>query len=136
MWEVNSKSLRSCTRGRSGRIRIQLGDFGSCYDGRGQNDVIPYNPDHAGQAPAQLLQVRAAEERDAKTSRAFTRKRRRTTLPTFEHFLVTPEERTRWVTEHSGKYPMLVAELNGRVLGWASLSPIKCARASMASPSC
>ena len=44
-------------------------------------------------------------------------------MATFEHFLVTPEERTRWVTEHSGKYPLLVAELNGRVLGWASLSP-------------
>jgi len=44
-------------------------------------------------------------------------------LATFEHFLVTPEERTRWVNDHSGKYPLLVAELNGRVLGWTSLSP-------------
>jgi phosphinothricin acetyltransferase len=42
---------------------------------------------------------------------------------TFENFMVTPEESKRWVAEHSGKFPIVVAELNGRVLGWASLSP-------------
>jgi len=44
-------------------------------------------------------------------------------LATFENFLMTADERARWVAEHVEKFPLLVAELNGRVLGWASLSP-------------
>ena len=73
--------------------------------------------------PRPQLQVRAAEERDAKDIARIYMQATQDHLATFEHFLVTPEERARWVTEHSGKYPLLVAELNGRVLGWASLSP-------------
>ena len=73
--------------------------------------------------PRPQLQVRAAEERDAKDIARIYMQATQDHLATFEHFLVTPEERTRWVTEHSGKYPLLVAELNGRVLGWTSLSP-------------
>jgi phosphinothricin acetyltransferase len=73
--------------------------------------------------PRAQLQVRVAEERDAKDIARIYMQATQDHLATFEHFLVTPEERTRWVTEHSGKYPLLVAELNGRVLGWTSLSP-------------
>jgi phosphinothricin acetyltransferase len=69
------------------------------------------------------LNVRAAEVRDSQDIARIYTQATQDNLATFEHFLVTPEERTRWVTEHSGKYPLLVAELNGRVLGWASLSP-------------
>jgi L-amino acid N-acyltransferase YncA len=81
--------------------------------------IIPIRPDK----PRPLLQVRAAEERDTSDIARIYAQATQDNLATFEHFLVTPEERTRWVTEHSGKYPMLVAVLNGRVLGWASLSP-------------
>ena len=79
-------------------------------------------PIHQG-TPRPQLRVRAAEERDAKDIARIYMQATQDHLATFEHFLVTPEERTRWVTEHSGKYPLLVAELNGRVLGWTSLSP-------------
>ena len=72
--------------------------------------------------PRPQLQVRAAEERDANDIARIYMQATQDHLATFEHFLVTPEERTRWVAEHSGKYPLLVAELNGRVLGWTSLS--------------
>jgi phosphinothricin acetyltransferase len=81
--------------------------------------IIPTMPEK----PRPQLQVRAAEERDTHDIARIYAQATQDNLATFEHFLVTPEERTRWVTEHSGKYPLLVAELNGRVLGWASLSP-------------
>lgn len=69
------------------------------------------------------LQVRPAETRDAQDIARIYLQATQDHLATFENFLVTPEERARWVLEHSGKFPLLVAELNGRVLGWASLSP-------------
>jgi phosphinothricin acetyltransferase len=73
--------------------------------------------------PRALLQVRVAEARDAQDIARIYLQATQDHLATFENFLVTPEERVRWVTEHTGKYPLLVAELQGRVLGWASLSP-------------
>jgi len=73
--------------------------------------------------PRPQLHVRAAEERDAADIARIYMQAIQDRLATFEHFLVTPEERARWVAEHSGKFPLLVAELNGRVLGWTSLSP-------------
>ena len=81
--------------------------------------ITPITPEK----PRPQLHVRAAEERDTHDIARIYTQATQDNLATFEHFLVTPEERTRWVTEHSGNYPLLVAELNGRVLGWASLSP-------------
>ena len=69
------------------------------------------------------LQVRPAEMRDASEIARIYLQATQDHLATFENFLVTPEERMRWVAEHSAKFPLLVAELNGRVLGWSSLSP-------------
>ncbi|MFZ0959442.1 MAG: N-acetyltransferase family protein [Terriglobia bacterium] len=73
--------------------------------------------------PRAQLQVRTAEERDAPDIARIYLQAIQDHLATYENFLGTPEERTRWVREHSGKYPLLVTELNGRVLGWTSLSP-------------
>jgi L-amino acid N-acyltransferase YncA len=69
------------------------------------------------------LQVRKAEMRDAGDVARIYLQATQDHLATFENFLNTLEERTRWVNDHSDRYPLLVAELNGRVLGWASLSP-------------
>jgi L-amino acid N-acyltransferase YncA len=44
-------------------------------------------------------------------------------IATFETELRTPEERTRWLTERDPRYVVLVAELDGQVVGWAALSP-------------
>ena len=73
--------------------------------------------------PQSQLCVRAAEMRDAAEIARIYLQATQDNLATFENFLVTPEERGRWVNERSEQYPLLVAELNGRVLGWASLSP-------------
>jgi phosphinothricin acetyltransferase len=73
--------------------------------------------------PRFQLKVRPAELRDASDIARIYLQAAQDKLATFENFLNTPEERTRWVNEHEGKYPLLVAELNGWILGWAALSP-------------
>lgn len=35
----------------------------------------------------------------------------------------TPADRQAWFQAHAGKYPVIVAEAGGAVIGWASLSP-------------
>ncbi|MFC0081396.1 GNAT family N-acetyltransferase [Aciditerrimonas ferrireducens] len=37
----------------------------------------------------------------------------------------TPEEQERWVQDHLGAYPAVVAEVAGRVVGFASVSPYR-----------
>ncbi len=69
------------------------------------------------------LQVRAATTRDAAEIARIYLQATQDNLATFENFLVTSEQQSRWVNEHTGKYPLLVAELGGRILGWAALSP-------------
>ena len=73
--------------------------------------------------PRFQLKVRPAELRDASDIARIYLQATQDHLATFENFLQTPEERTRWVNEHSGNYPLLVADLNGWILGWAALSP-------------
>jgi phosphinothricin acetyltransferase len=69
------------------------------------------------------LKVRPAELRDASDIARIYLQAAQDKLATFENFLNTPEERARWVNEHGGRFPLLVAELNGWILGWAALSP-------------
>ena len=90
---------------------------------RAQNMSTPIPPTGTQERPRFQLQIRAAEERDAPDIARIYLQATQDQQATFENFLATPEERKRWVTEHSGKFPILVAEVNGRVLGWASLSP-------------
>jgi len=63
-----------------------------------------------------------AERRDADDIARIYHQATQDSLATFENFLVTPEERERWLREHGSRYPLLVAEWGGKVLGWASLS--------------
>jgi phosphinothricin acetyltransferase len=73
--------------------------------------------------PRPQLQIRPAEKRDAAAIASIYHQATQDGLASFENFLVTPEDRERWVHEHSEKYPLFVAELRGSILGWASLSP-------------
>jgi phosphinothricin acetyltransferase len=79
--------------------------------------------ENASARPHFQLKVRPAEPRDASDIARIYLQATQDNLATFENFLLTPEERTQWVNEHGGKYPLLVAELNGWILGWAALSP-------------
>jgi len=44
------------------------------------------------------------------------------TVATFDTQPKTPEEQEAWFAEHGSKYPILVAEQGGLILGWTSLS--------------
>jgi L-amino acid N-acyltransferase YncA len=73
-------------------------------------------------ARPQLL-IRPAESRDCAEIARIYHQATQDGLASFENFLMTAEDRERWVQEHKDRHPLLVAELAGRVLGWASLSP-------------
>ncbi len=45
-----------------------------------------------------------------------------TTTATFDTEPKTLEERTEWLQSHGERHPVLVAEVDGQVAGWASLS--------------
>lgn len=45
-----------------------------------------------------------------------------TTTATFDTEPKSVEERTQWLQAHDERHPVLVAEVEGRVVGWASLS--------------
>lgn len=44
------------------------------------------------------------------------------TVATFDTEPKTPEEQRAWFNEHGDKYPVLVAEQHGVIVGWASLN--------------
>jgi len=73
--------------------------------------------------PQPQLQTRSAEIGDAEGIARIYHQATQDGLATFENFLMTREERERWVAERSANHPLLVAEWKGRILGWASLSP-------------
>jgi len=45
-----------------------------------------------------------------------------TTTATFDTEPKTVEERERWIKSHDDRHPILVAEIDGAVVGWASLT--------------
>ena len=73
--------------------------------------------------PRFQLQVRRAGLRDAQEIARIYLQAAQDHLATYEEFLTAPVERERWVAEQSEKFPLLVAEFKGRILGWASLRP-------------
>ncbi len=44
------------------------------------------------------------------------------TTATFDTQPKTEAEQQTWLTEHGPKYPVVVAEMEGKIVGWASLS--------------
>ncbi len=44
------------------------------------------------------------------------------TTATFDTEIKSEEQQLKWFNDHGKKYPVLVAELDGQVAGWASLS--------------
>ena len=44
---------------------------------------------------------------------------------TFEHNPQTLEQRMKWFSNHGGKFPIVVVEVQGRVVGYCSLSSFR-----------
>jgi len=68
------------------------------------------------------MNTRPATETDLEDIRGIYNDAILNTVATFDTVARSPEDMTRWFGDHVPRYPVLVAEEAGRVVGWASLS--------------
>ncbi|WP_302104675.1 arsinothricin resistance N-acetyltransferase ArsN1 family A [Polycladomyces zharkentensis] len=71
------------------------------------------------------LQIRPALLRDAGAIARIYNAGIRSGNATFETRTVTVEERRRWIEQQGEHHPVLVAETDGQVVGWASVHPYR-----------
>jgi len=71
--------------------------------------------------PADVV-LRAAQPNDAAAIAEIYNDAILTSTATFDTQPKTTEERLAWLKAHDERQPVLVAEIDGRVIGWASLS--------------
>ncbi|HEY31719.1 MAG TPA: N-acetyltransferase [Dehalococcoidia bacterium] len=69
-----------------------------------------------------MFTTRAAKVEDIKAITDIYNEAVLTTDATFDLEPKTEEEQRAWLTSHDQMHPVLVVELNGAVIGWASLS--------------
>ncbi|HLN51672.1 MAG TPA: GNAT family N-acetyltransferase [Thermoplasmata archaeon] len=69
------------------------------------------------------LTIRPARIQDAKAIAAIYNEAVRLTTATFDTEPRSLADQVSWLERHDAKYPVLVAELEGAVAGWAALSP-------------
>jgi L-amino acid N-acyltransferase len=79
--------------------------------------------ERASTPPAALgVRLRSAVAGDAAAIRAIYNEAVATTTATFDTEPRTPAAQRRWMADHVAPYSVVVAEVEGRVIGWASLS--------------
>jgi phosphinothricin acetyltransferase len=69
------------------------------------------------------ISIRCAEASDLRAITEIYNDAILKTVATFDTVQKKMPEQRRWFAQHGGKYPIIVAELGGNVVGWASLSP-------------
>lgn len=69
-----------------------------------------------------MLTIRLAERTDLAAITAIYNDAIRTTTATFDTEPKTEVQQVRWFEAHDERHPILVAELDGQVVGWASLT--------------
>lgn len=69
-----------------------------------------------------MLTIRRAELSDLDALTEIYNEAILTTTATFDLEPKTRDERRQWFDEHDDRHPILVAEIDGRVVGWASLN--------------
>jgi len=75
------------------------------------------------------IRVRLAVPADAPAICAIYNQGIEDRIATLETELRTPEERRQWLLARSPRYPVVVAEARGEVVGWGSLNPYNPRRA-------
>lgn len=68
------------------------------------------------------LTIRLAEARDARAIARIYNEAIVGTTSTFDTEPKTEEDRRQWLAAHGGRHPVLVAEREGEVVGWAALT--------------
>ena len=71
------------------------------------------------------MEVRLAQHSDGEAIRAIYNREVTGSTVTFDMVPRSPEEQRRWLEEHSGAHPALVAVERGTVVGFGSLSPYR-----------
>jgi phosphinothricin acetyltransferase len=71
------------------------------------------------------LELRPAERRDADAIRTIYNREVLGTTVTFDMVPRSLDDQVRWIDEHSGGHPAVVAVREGRVVGFGSLSPYR-----------
>jgi len=66
--------------------------------------------------------IRMATEADLPAITAIYNEAVRTTTATFDTVEKTTDDRRAWLAGHDGRHPVIVAQLDGAVVGWGSLS--------------
>ena len=69
-----------------------------------------------------MIQIRPAQPADVPLITEIYNEAIVNTTATFDTEIKTEEDRMIWLEAHDEMHPVLVAELNGNVIGWASLS--------------
>jgi phosphinothricin acetyltransferase len=68
------------------------------------------------------VKIRRATESDASAIAEIYNHAITTSTATFDTEEKSADERRRWLAEHDSNYPVIVAEVDGEVVGWGSLS--------------
>lgn len=89
----------------------------SCFSGAKEGEVPASNE------AAMNTVIRPAKPQDAAAIAAIYNEGIRTRQATFEIEERSARERLEWLSARNGRYPVLVAEKAGEVVGWASLDP-------------
>jgi L-amino acid N-acyltransferase YncA len=76
-----------------------------------------------GTSPGNPVSLRNAVEADNAALAEIYNEAVRTTIATFDTEPRSAEAQRRWLAGHDTRHPVLVVEIGGRVVGWASLSP-------------
>ncbi|MGA8297151.1 MAG: N-acetyltransferase family protein [Acidimicrobiales bacterium] len=71
------------------------------------------------------MEIRVARVGDAEAIRSIYNAEVTGSMVTFDLVERSPEDQRAWMAVHSGVYAVLVAEINGEVVGFASLSPYR-----------
>ncbi|MEN6372524.1 MAG: N-acetyltransferase family protein [Armatimonadota bacterium] len=69
------------------------------------------------------VEIRPAKEEDMAVINEIYNHAVRTSTATFETEEKTYEERMEWFRRHGGRYPVFVTVVDGKVVGWGSISP-------------
>ena len=75
------------------------------------------------------IEIRAARDGDAAAICEIYNQGIEERVATLETELRTPEERRQWMAARGARHPVVVAERDGRVVGWASLNAFNPRRA-------
>ncbi|KIL49142.1 GNAT family N-acetyltransferase [Jeotgalibacillus campisalis] len=72
-----------------------------------------------------MVSIREAQQKDLTEMAAIYNEAIEKTVATFDLRRQTIEERQAWFNKYGGRHPLLVAELDGKVAGYSSLSPFR-----------